>query len=137
MKFAAARYSLRALLVAMAIFAVGLAWWTRPRTIEWRRPDGTLAAEFRLRRDWRGDLIAAGMQSWYLPDGQLFRRQEITGARWDGGMFVGEGVYRDPVYPPHRPPDPPTEEYVGWLVRDRIPISTDLPSSGGEMFSYP
>lgn len=137
MKLTAARYSLRVLLVAVAIVAVGLAWWTRPHSVDWRLPDGTLAAKFRLRRDWRGDRIAAGLQSWYLPDGQCFRQQEISGARWESGAFVGTGVYADPVYPPHYPPDPPTAEYVGWLVRDRIPISTDLPSSAGEKFSYP
>jgi hypothetical protein len=125
------------MLVAVAIVALAAAWWTRPRSIDWHRDDGTLAARLRVKRDLRGDSVGSGMQSFYLPDGQCFRRQEVYGAIWRNGLFVGPGRYGQVIYPSHRPPDPPTAEYVGWLVRDSIPISTDLPRTAGERFSYP
>ena len=125
------------MLVAVALFALAAAWWTRPRSIEWQRSDGTLAARLRVKCDLRGQYVACGMQSFYLPDGQCFRRQEIYGAIWGDGLFFGPGRYGAPSYPSHMPPDPPTAEYVGWLVRDSVPISTDLPRTAGERFSYP
>jgi hypothetical protein len=137
MRLSFSRYSVRTMLVAVAIVALGIAWWIRPRSIELHRDDGTLAARLRLKRDWRGEMVGCGRQSWFLSDGQCFRQQDVEGAVWRDGDFVGPGQYGDPVYPPHFPPDPPTADYVGWLVRDRIPISTDLPRSEGERFSYP
>ncbi|HEY1599063.1 MAG TPA: hypothetical protein VGG64_05645 [Pirellulales bacterium] len=131
------RYGLRTILIGIAVLAGGIAWWGRPRTVDWYAPEGTLAAQFCLKRDWRAELIGCGEQAWFLPDGQCFRRQEVVGAVWRDGAFVGPGRYGDPIYPSHVPPDPPTAEYIGWLVRDRIPISTDLPSAAGERFSYP
>ena len=130
-------YTLRTLFVGVTLLALALAWWMRPQTIEIMRDDGTLVARFQVRRDWRGRLVARGLQSWYLSDGQCFRQQEVHGPRLIGNEFSGAGRYGEPVYPSHVPPDPPTADYVGVLRRDNIPISTDLPSTAGERFSYP
>jgi hypothetical protein len=125
------------MLVAVALVSLAVALWIRPRSIETRRDDGTLSARLRLKRDWRGELIGCGRQAWFLADGQCFRQQDVFGAIWRDGNFLGTGRYGDVVYPPHVPPDPPTADYVAWLVRDRIPISTDLPRGEGALFSYP
>jgi hypothetical protein len=130
-------FRLSTLLVAVALVAAGLAWWLRPLDVEIRRDDGTLAARFRVQRDWRGRFVGCGTQSWFLPDGQCFRRQDIEGALLVNGTLLGPGRYANPVYPAHYPPDPPSAEYVGWLRQDNVPISTDLPSAAGEQFSYP
>ncbi len=131
------RFRLRTLMVGITVLAVALGWWLRPQVVELKRDDGLLAARFHVRRDWRGQLVAHGRQEWFLPDGQCFRQQQIEGAILTGGELVGPGRYGEPVYPSHIPPDPPSAEYVGWLRRDNVPISTDLPSSAGERFSYP
>jgi len=125
------------MLGVVAVIAVGIGWWIRPQSCELRRADGTLEATLRVKRDWRGNYIACGEQAWFLRDGQCFRRQVIHGALLRERQFFGPGDYSSPVYPPHVPPDPPSAEYVAWLVRDRIPISTDLPRTAGESFSYP
>ncbi|MES1213642.1 MAG: hypothetical protein ABUL64_03565 [Singulisphaera sp.] len=131
------RFRIRTLLIAVGAAAVVLGWWLRPQVIEVQRDDGTLAARFRVQRNWRGQWVARGTQEWYLADGQCFRRQEIDGPLLVSGEFLGPGFYGGPVYPSHVPPDPPSAEYVGWLRRDNVPISTDLPSTAGERFSYP
>ncbi|HVU89088.1 MAG TPA: hypothetical protein VHD36_17320 [Pirellulales bacterium] len=128
---------MRTVLFAIALLAAALGWWLRPQVIDLLRDDGTLAARFHVQRNWRGQLVARGMQEWFLPDGQCFRRQEIDGPRLVDGQFLGKGRFGEPVYPSHIPPDPPSAEYVGWLRHDNVPISTDLPSTAGERFSYP
>lgn len=135
------RFSLRALLVAVTIAAIGIGLWIRPHTVEvFRSDDGTLLARFRVQRNWRGELVARGTQEWYLIDGECYRRQEVFGAVLRNGE-LGElqhgGWSSRPVYPPHRPPDPPTADYVYWLRHDHLPVSTDLPSAAGQLFSYP
>jgi hypothetical protein len=131
------RFRMRSVLVAVAVLAVALGWWLRPQVVEVLRDDGSLAARFQVRRNWRGERVAQGTQEWFLPDGQCFRRQVVVGPRLVDGQFLGSGQYGEPVYPPHFPPDPPSAEYVGWLRHDDVPISTDLPSTAGERFSYP
>ena len=131
------RYSVGGLLLAVTVCAVALAWWTRPMVVERYAVGGTLAGQFRVKRSWRGELVACGLQRWFLPDGQCFREQEIRGPVLHDNRFVGDGWYGPPVYPPHIPPDPPGEEYVRWLRQDMVPISTDLPRSSGVPFSYP
>jgi len=128
---------MRSLLLGIGLVAAALALWTRPQTVETHRPDGTLLARFRLQRNWRGELVARGPQEWYLPEGGCYRRQEVQGAILRNGELQGDASYGDPVYPAHRPPDPPTLDYVLWLRHDHIPISTDLPSTAGRIFSYP
>ncbi len=131
------RFRIGTLLVAIALLAVGLGWWLRPQVVEVPRDDGTVAARFRVQRNWRGQRVAHGTQEWFLPDGQCFRRQEVDGPLLLDGQLLGPGFFGEPVYPSHVPPDPPSAEYVGWLRRDNVPISTDLPSAAGERFSYP
>lgn len=135
------RFGLRALFVAVAIVAGAIGLWIRPHTVEVFRPDdGTLYARYRVQRNWRGEQLAHGAQEWFLPDGACFRRQEVFGARLlDGELWpLGPDVRSNsPVYPPHRPPNPPTADYVRWLRQDELPVSTDLPAADGELFSYP
>jgi hypothetical protein len=132
------RFSLRAMLAGVAIAAIGIGLWIRPHTVEVFRPDdGTLLARYRVQRNWRGELVARGSQKWFLPEGGCYRRQDVFGAVLRDGELQGPGQRGAPVYPPHRPPDPPTSDYVFWLRNDDIPVSTDLPSSSGELFSYP
>jgi hypothetical protein len=125
------------MLAGVAVAAVGIALWVRPHSVEVFRPDGTLLARYRVQRNWRGELVAHGLQEWYLQEGSCYRRQEVFGALLRDGELQGEGTFGAFVYPPHKPPDPPTADYVYWLRRDEIPVSTDLPSSSGAFFSYP
>jgi len=126
------------MLGAVTIAAIGVAIWTRPYTVEVFRPDdGTLMARYRVQRNWRGEQVARGLQEWFLPAGACYRRQEVFGAILRDDELQGDRKAGAAVYPPHRPPDPPTADYVYWLRQDDIPVSTDLPSSSGELFSYP
>jgi hypothetical protein len=81
------RYSLRTMLIAVALVALAIGWWIRPRSIELRRDDGTLAARVRLKRDWRGELIGCGVQSWFLADGQCFRQRDSMASRSTRRIF--------------------------------------------------
>jgi len=80
------QFSLRSLFLVMTGAAVALAWWFAPFTLEERYPDGTLKAQFRVKRNWKGNKIACGMQLWYCQTGEPLGRQEI----WDAPLLDGE-----------------------------------------------
>ena len=141
MRITLSRYSLRTLLVAVTVLAVAIAWWIRPRSVEIvDRDDGTLAALGHRLRPRLARAINRLARAVVVPRGWAVLPPPIGRGPGLGedSYFVGPGFYGDPEYPPQCTPNPPTADYVSWLVHDRIPISTDLAARGeGGMFSYP
>jgi hypothetical protein len=69
------------LLIALAAGVIRAAeWWFRPYVIEEHLPCGTLKCSWRVRWDWRRNVIAWGEQIEYHPNGQIARRW----LKWSG-----------------------------------------------------
>jgi hypothetical protein len=80
------QFRLRTLLIACTLAGVALGLWFRPYTIETRRDDGSLRTRFEVRRDWRGNVVAHGTQTWYFHDGTI-RQHTDYGTRLNDDEF--------------------------------------------------
>jgi hypothetical protein len=79
--------SLRTLLLTCTLAGTALGWWFMPFVRETRREDGSLRTRFELRRDWRGQIVSHGKQSWHMRGGETICRTDY-GTPYDGADFV-------------------------------------------------
>lgn len=73
-------------MVAFAIVGGAAAFWFRPFVVETFRDDGSPRTRFVLRRNWRGEWIAHGDQTWFLRDGSPLK-STTYGARLEDDKF--------------------------------------------------